>query len=162
MYKISIGGERGVGLYAMVDDADYLKLSRMSWHLKEGGYPATNVKVGHNKYKQVSMHKMIMGTPQGFDTDHIDGNPLNNQRSNLRVCSHSQNVRNRTQKSKNSKTGYKGVTIRYGKKILSRITVNGKKIHLGYFKNVIDAAKAYNEAAIKYHGEFASLNNLTT
>ena len=88
----------------------------------------------------------------------FDHNGLNNQRKNLRKVTDSLNARNRF-KIKNSLSQYKGVTIGPDPKhFRSRITVDGTPIYLGYFSNEILAAKAYNKAAIKYHGEFAHLN----
>ena len=90
--------------------------------------------------------------------DHKDGNGLNNTRNNLRLCTVSQNQCN-SRVRRTSRTGYKGVCLR-GNKIAARIKINGESIFLGYFKTVEDAARAYNEAAIVIHGEFARLNDL--
>lgn len=92
--------------------------------------------------------------------DHIDGNRLNNRRYNLRTCDNHGNCRNRG-KSKNNQSGYKGVFLRKktGTWICS-ITKNRKKVFLGDFKTKEEAALAYNEAAIRLHGEFAKLNEI--
>lgn len=93
--------------------------------------------------------------PDGF-IDHINGNKSDNRIENLRICTNSQNQMNRKVTSK-SITGIKGVFSR-GKRFYSQIVVSGKTICLGSFGNSLDAATAYNNAAIKYHGEFATLN----
>ena len=95
--------------------------------------------------------------------DHIDRNGLNNRRTNLRVCTRTENNRN-SMRSKN-KSGFKGVSFdRRKKKFRARIhvahKVGYKEIFIGYFQTAIEAAKAFNEAALKYHGSFAYLNKL--
>lgn len=118
------------------------------------------------------MHRMILNPPQNLFVDHKDRNGLNNQRDNLRICTASQNQKN---KIATGVSKYLGVSIHKNKhKIylkkkklyliyineywIAHINVNGKSIHLGLFKDEIEAAKAYNKAAKKYHGDFARLN----
>ena len=101
-----------------------------------------------------------MKPEKGYVIDHIDGNSLNNQKNNLRICTQSQNCSNQ-KIGKSNTSGYKGVSYNKGQgKYNSRIRFNKKLIHLGYFVNLKDAARAYNEAAVKYHGEFANLNKI--
>ena len=108
----------------------------------------------------IRMHVFLLGR-KFKRIDHIDGNGLNNQRNNLRGCSHMENLRNRGA-TKASKSGFKGVWKRLTKDgsehYVSQITVNYKCINVGYFHNLKDAVTAYNNAAIKYHGDFAKLN----
>ncbi len=90
--------------------------------------------------------------------DHIDGNGLNNQKSNLRWCTYSENAMN-AHKNRNGSSNYKGVDLQRKTKLWRcRIKINYIEIHGGYFRNEIDAAKKYDEMAIKYFGEFAKLN----
>lgn len=92
--------------------------------------------------------------------DHEDRNPLNNHKNNLRFCTYSENSRNRGKPTTNT-SGYKGVSwFKRDKKWKAQIMVEGKGFCLGSFKNKIDAARAYNRAALKYHGEFACLNEI--
>jgi hypothetical protein len=101
-----------------------------------------------------------MKPDKGFVIDHLDGNGLNNQRNNLRICTVSQNSMNRNKTVKN-KSGFKGVIWwERNNTWKAEIRHNKNKIYLGYYKNIIDAAKAYNAAALKYHGEFANLNKI--
>jgi hypothetical protein len=101
-----------------------------------------------------------MNTPEGFQCDHIDGNTLNNQKSNLRNVTCQQNGCNKS-KCKNLFSKYKGVSrVKRDKKWQAYITVHQKPIFLGCFTNELDAAVAYNNAAIKYFGEYAKLNQI--
>lgn len=92
------------------------------------------------------------------EIDHIDGNRLNNQKSNLRYATSSQNKANRGPR-KDNKSGYKGVSWhKQRKKWTARIKNGSKYEHLGLFQNKIDAAKTYNIKAIEYYGSYAWLN----
>ncbi len=99
------------------------------------------------------LHQHIMGIKR---PDHIDGNSFDNRRFNLRSATSSQNSQNRNKQTNNT-SGYKGV-MKSGKKWMARIGVNRKYFVLGYFHNIINAAIAYDKAALKHHGEFARLN----
>ena len=101
---------------------------------------------------------MILDVPEGMVVDHINGNGLDNRKANLRVCSVAQNNCNR-RPQRNCISKYKGVTrTRRGKPWRAVITINRKTRSLGSFASEIEAANAYDEAAKKYHGEYASLN----
>ena len=141
---------------AKVDNEEYKNLSKYKWYFKNG-YAVRK----EGAYEPlIQMHRLILGTPKGKDTDHINGNKLDNRKENLRIASRSENLRN-TKKYKTNKSGFKGVCF-YKRKNqwMVQIQVKSKKIHLGYFKDIKKAAKAYNKAAIEYHGEFAKINNL--
>jgi hypothetical protein len=93
-----------------------------------------------------------------IEVDHKNNHGLVNLRNNLRSCSHAENQHNQQNPSNNT-SGYKGVSwYKHVAKWRAQINFNGKRIHLGYFDNKIEAAIAYNEAAVKYHGEFACIN----
>lgn len=153
------------GYVALIDDEDFEYLSQFRWYLKPDKnhfYAHANIKdLSTGKYKPTLMHRLIMKVNKThMHIDHIDMNGLNNQKSNLRICSNSDNSRNRT-KTRDNTSGYKGVHwTQKNKKWRAMIVVNGKTIHLGYFKDLISAAKAYNEAAVKYFGEFANINKI--
>ena len=149
------------GKVAIVDDADYDYLNQFKWHaLKLAGkfYVGRKLTVSKGKRNQILMHRLIMKPDKGMVIDHLDGNPLNNQKNNLRICTHSDNMRNCKISIKNT-SGYKGVSFLKKKNTYkSAIKFNKKTIYLGYYIDPIDAARAYNAAAIKYFGEFANLN----
>lgn len=153
------------GKFALVDDEDYERVMGMGkWQLGSGGYAQKTIYFGSKNGRQVKktlfMHRFIMNATDSEHVDHKKGNVRDNRKSNLRLCGQHQNRMNRVL-NKNSITGYKGV---YNSKTIGRfkagIQVNRKQIHLGTFATAIEAAKAYNEAAVKYFGEFANLNIL--
>lgn len=144
------------GKFALVDDGWFEYLNQWKWFFHQGAaarFAAIEIK----KRKMILMHRLITTAPNGFDVDHKDGNRLNNQEDNLRVCSHQQNSMNR-RKIKHNKTGYKGVRPTSAGRFQAIIGLKGKTICLGTFDSPKDAALAYDKAAPIYHGEFARLN----
>lgn len=152
------------GKFALVDDDDYDYLMQWKWHYTHYGYAARGQHGAGEKKKWVTrivyMHRELMNTPKGVFIDHADRNKLNNQKENLRVCTRHENNRN-VSKPRNNTSGYKGVFWhkRNGKWIAA-LTFNRKGIHLGCFTDIHEAARAYNAAALKYHGEYAQLNEV--
>jgi hypothetical protein len=144
------------GQFAIVDAEDYPRLSKYIWFAE--GRPGSFYAVRKENGKSIKMHRQILNAPDHLVVDHIDHNGLNNRKSNLRVCTFAENCRNlRSSRHKTSK--YKGVCWnRKLKKWAAAIRCNNKTYHLGYFKDEIEAAKVYDKAAHKYHGDFASLN----
>lgn len=139
--------------FALIDEGDFEKVNKYNWSMS-GEYARIK-----NTKNNICMHNLILGKlEKGFCIDHIDGDKLNNRKRNLRIATHSQNMKNK-KLAKNNKTGYKGVhfcnTRQY---FVARIAINKKRIVIGTFIDVIEAAKAYDKAAIKYHGEFARTN----
>jgi hypothetical protein len=105
------------------------------------------------------LHQEIIDVPKGMLIDHINHNPMDNRSANLRAATHSQNICHRRKRSGAKYSKYKGITWRKDtRKWVARITFEKIGIHLGFFENEIDAARAYDDAAKIYHGEFASLN----
>jgi hypothetical protein len=141
------------GKFAIIDDEDYEYLSQWKWSFDDlyavrGEY--LGKLEGKYKYKKIYMHKVINQTPKGLETDHINHDKLDNRRCNLRSVTKSQNNRNRTVYKKNI-SGVIGVnwykqTQRYN----AFITINGKRIHLGYYINFEDAVLARKKAEELY------------
>ncbi len=147
---------------ALVDDADFDDLNQWKWHAHKD--PARAIGYQFDAQRKVViageravlyMHRYLMNPTSDQQVDHIDGNPLNNQRSNLRLCTNQQNNRN-VGKRRDNTSGHKGVTWHVkNAKWRSRIQIDGKETHLGYFDDISDAAQAYKDAAAKYFGDFA-------
>ena len=105
------------------------------------------------------MHRRIMNAPDNLVVDHINYNGLDNRKANLRLATRRQNSLHVIRTMNPGSSKYKGVSWHtYKKRWGAQITTYGKTYHLGYFKDEIQAAKTYDEAARKYHGEFAALN----
>lgn len=146
------------GQYATVDDEDFDFLSQWKWHAQpntHGGFYANR----HDEAGQlVAMHRVINGTPEGFVTDHRDGDGLNNRRSNLRTATQLQNMMNRHGK-RGGTSRHKGVWAdpnpRNRKLWRAAIRINGKLKYLGRFHTEDEAAEAYAAAAQHHFGEFA-------
>lgn len=149
--------------YAKVDPVDYERLNGYEWYLNRGRKTFRTLRhIPGGKGKKESiiyMHQEILKVPKGMVVDHINQDGMDNRRMNLRAATQAQNARNRKKSLKSGSSIYKGVTWdKANRKWLARIGFDYKAIFLGHFKNEIDAAKAYDEAAKKYHGEFACLN----
>ena len=110
------------------------------------------------KQKKLLMHRLMVDAPKGMHVDHINGNSLDNRKSNLRICTSAENQRNR-RATKNNTSGYKGVGwAKQNKKWTAQIQHNGKKIHIGLYEDKEEAARAYDAKAKELHGEYAYLN----
>ena len=151
------------GRFATVWDCDLLP---GNWCYNKRGYACRRRKKSDGTgSKMILMHRVIAERAgmriDGLEVDHIDGDRLNNRRSNLRVATLSQNQFNRPA-NKNNTSGYKGVCwCGQTRKWQAAICVMGRSHKLGRFPDKIEAARAYNEAALKYHGEFACLNQVS-
>ena len=137
----------------MFDAEDYPKISSFTWHMNDSGYLVT-----YMDNKNQRMHRILVDVPEGYQVDHKDGDTTNNCKENLRICLAKENRRNSRLNSNNS-TGYKGVSYNKKRKVYEAyICVNKKIKHLGYYKSAIEAAKAYDKAAVFYFGEYARTN----
>jgi len=136
----------------LVDDKDFSLLKKYKWHTISKTYVARTGKDG----KEVLLHRQLLKAPAGIEVDHIDGDPLNNQRNNLRFATHAENIRNRTHLNKNNRSGETGVSwFKLRGKWRARIMINDKEINLGLFVNKKDAIEARRIASKKYFGIFA-------
>ena len=149
------------GQWTIVDSGDYYALKRFKWIIHGTGnniYAVRNKIIGPNKTKMVYMQREIMNPPAGIVIDHRNCESLDNRRSNLRPATRAENALNR-RKKKNGTAQYRGVwLVKKCGKWAGQVEYKGKRIWLGYFDSEIEAAKAYDEAAKKLHGEFARLN----
>lgn len=147
------------GLATIVDDEDFDRLNAHRWRIHVDHWGNVEVRRTNNKEKKggtIIMSREIMQCPANMVVDHIDGNPLDNRRQNLRVCTRTENSRNR-RLSKNNTSGYKGVSrCLCGWQAV--ICVNRTRIYLGSYKTPELAAEAYNRAAQEYFGAFARFN----
>jgi hypothetical protein len=148
------------GLVTQVDDSDYENLNQWKWYAskKSNGYYVRRNTGPARKQDYIYMSRVIMNPAEGLTVDHIDHNGLNNQRSNLRVCTYRENSLNRIPIGSSK---YLGVCVyKSGGKERIRASIKsfGKTTHLGYYKTESDAARAYDKAASQIHGEFANLN----
>ena len=143
------------GKCTIVDDGNFEELNKYRWHLGPGGCASR----GSNR-TTILMHRTIMDAPIGLVVDHIDGNPLNNTKSNLRLTDRFGNKRN-SKSQVNSASKYKGVTSfpkRKKRKWAASIRVNNKLIFMGRFETEEEAAKIYDAKAREYFGEFGRYN----
>lgn len=151
------------GLECTFDDCDLALVEQSKWCVvynvttlirKPSGLSAT---IGG---KPILFHRLVMQPPRGMTVDHINGNPLDNRRENMRLATRSQNAMNRGPDADN-RSGYKGVYRHKGarqpngKPWIALIQANRKRRHLGCFATAEEAAAAYRQAAIELHGEFA-------
>jgi len=160
MKKIDISTKKHPDTFALVDDEDYGRLNQRKWCVticNNKKYVARG-ETKHGKTLSFRMHNIVMPAPKGLDIDHRDGDGLNNQKSNLRICTRSQNSWNGTSHTDGT-SKYKGVHFRKDrKKWYSQIKKGTTRLTLGCFDIETEAAKAYDKAARELFGEFAKLN----
>lgn len=150
------------GQFTKVDDADFDWLNQFKWYAQKekGTYSANRDERVNGKKVNHRMHRDILKLLPGEFCDHIDRDRLNNQRTNLRKCTVTENNRNRRKPKRAAATSkYLGVSWDFNK-WRATIYVNKKAIILGKFTDEVSAAKAYNIGAQKYFGEFANLNRI--
>jgi len=141
------------GMIAYVDAADYEEISRHTWLLGGGGYAGRS-----EKRKWVFMHRQIMNPPEGMFVDHIHGNRLDNTRAHLRLCTLAENARNRM-KRVNATSRYRGVSYsKNRRKWVVALPQEANQKFVGAFDDELDAARAYDRAAVLYLSDSARLN----
>jgi hypothetical protein len=142
----------------LIDTEDLEKIKTYYWSLNTQGYVITNQRQSNNKFKHIRLHLLLLG--KKFDhlqIDHINGNKLDNRKSNLRLCTHQQNCFNIRLK-KNNKTGIAGVSPTRNDTWRARIMINKQEIRLGHFRLFGDAIQARWQAEEKYFGKFRPID----
>lgn len=159
------------GKFAVVDDEDFEWLNEMRWQVHDkskNNYALGKKWLSHTKGITLAMHREIMKKHgfdvEGMEVDHINGDGLDNRKENLRVCKHSENMKN-INKNKGELMGNKGVTLVSGhydlkKPWRTKFTKDYKTIHVGYFATKEEAVIAYNWAVKENFGEFANMNQI--
>jgi hypothetical protein len=147
------------GQVALVDDCDYDLLSQKKWTAVQANrnFYAAHYYIDNGKMRSIYMHRFLMNPLPGLLIDHIDGNPLNNRRSNLRIATHQQNLFNQRGRTN---CGFKGVrVIQSLKNPFGAFIRNGDHFcHIGVYPTAELAALAYDQKALELQGEFARLN----
>ena len=149
------------GYVALVDDGDWEDLSQYNWrvHLnRQMVYATRDTKAGDGRWTTVRMHRQILDAPAGVEVDHIDGDGLNCQRENIRLCTGTENKQN-TRKRRGASSQFKGVCWRKRRHVWRAYAKTGaSRLYLGDFAIEADAARAYDAAAREHFGEFAAVN----
>src|ERR1017187_10410349 len=150
------------GRFALIDEQDFEDLRQFKWFsdVRKGQtYVHRNAGKGRKDRRIERLHRRIMQATKGQIVDHINGDGLDNRRCNLRLVTVSQNGHNTGPRVRN-KSGYKGVSPYKGGKWQAHLKVGGKRLYLGVFTNVKEAARAYNKAVYEYVGEHGRLNDI--
>jgi hypothetical protein len=145
----------------LIDPMDLHYLSLGELDINPSGYIRIRNRV--SKFRKF-IHRLVTSAPNNMEVDHINHNPLDNRRCNLRICTKSENSRN-NQGQKTRKAKYKGTYYEKRSKVVGKhyrayTRVNGKKLWFGYYATEEDAARAYNKNALKLFGRFACLNDI--
>ena len=136
-----------------ISDEDYEAVNAHKWYIGSSGYVVRSLPGGGKEL----LHRAIMQAPSDKKVDHIDGDPLNNQRENLRIASDKQNQGNR-RKSEGTSSRFKGVSLQPDGRWRAQIKINGKQTYLGVFSTEVEAAMAYDKQCINTFGVFALIN----
>jgi len=151
------------GQVALIDDDDFELVSRYKWCAAwdpstKSFRAITTIRKDDGKRTALLMHRLIMNANKGEEVDHIHHFTLDNRKSELRLCTRSQNMQN-THKYANNRSGHKGVYwINNCQKWRAQIRSNGQPIHLGIFTDINDAIAARAAATLLYHGEFGRIS----
>jgi hypothetical protein len=143
----------------LIDDEDFVKIQGFSKVTRfSGRFKKPYVRLAKGG-KETPISRFLMSCPKGLEVDHINGNSLDNRKTNLRICTRFQNNWNAPRRRDN-RSGCKGVNWNKRVKLwIARIQVNNRRICLGYFKNKRDARQVYQQAAKRYFGEFLNVSH---
>jgi hypothetical protein len=146
------------GYYAVVDEDDYERLSKLQWYAhRQKRRVCAKASVGGGD--KLFLHRVVINAPAGQSVDHINGDALDNRKKNLRLCDALNNSRGFRRKRVGVSSRFRGVYF-YARdsKWVAEIKVNGRGMYLGRFDFEEQAGRAYDDAAVTHFGEFATLN----
>jgi hypothetical protein len=151
------------GKFAIIDAEDEPLVSQYRWYAQKSvsgtWYAQRTCRDEKGKKCMMSMHRFIMDAPKGMYVDHINHDGIDNRRENLRICTNRENIRNRSGVAKHNHSGFLGVSKKTGRnRWYAYVTIDRKRIRLGNFATPEEAARARDEGAKRYFGEFAPLN----
>lgn len=154
----TMAGTLSGGLEFTFDAVDYHKVRDFTWYINKRNGRSSTTYVTDSK--GTKLHQVLLKIPEGFEGDHIDLNPMNNCRSNLRICTHQQNQCNQAEQVNNT-SGVTGVSYYPPRrKYRARIKASQYDIHLGYFESFVEAVQARNEGIKLMFGEFGRLKDV--
>ena len=146
---------------SIIDSEDYDKIKGYTWYAANvnKGFRPRAQKITNGKCKFFYIHRLVMDCPDNMIVDHINGDPMDNRKINLRICTYAENCKNRKKTKSKTASSYRGVTWHKRDRLWhARITVNGSVIFIGCFDSEMNAAMARDKAELKYFGEFAKPN----
>ncbi len=142
----------------LIDAEDLKLIEGVSWSRGKRGYPVSHTsRKDPNGHKAITLHRLLLGFPKEMDIDHISGDKMDNRKSNLRVCTHEQNMFNQKLRATNSSGN--GVSYhKQARKFEAYIHIDGKKKYLGLYSSLESASAARDAATRQYCGEYGRLN----
>ena len=147
------------GKEILIDEEDLAWATQFTWYVTDTGYAYRSVRVA-GKSKNIRMHRELLSATKGVDVDHINGNRVDNRRTNLRLCSRSNNLKNKTKRRCDNRSGITGVfQHKQTGKWAVQIQVDGKPRHVGLFATLDEAKVARKDIEAKLYGEFAPKAN---
>lgn len=149
------------GRYTLVDNEDFDYVNQWKWSLRQTGRQEYAVRIDYSLKPPICirMHRLLAKAPKNMMVDHINGDPLDNRKANLRICTNTQNLWNSKGRAYKSRSGYKGVDFSHSnQKWRARIKVYKKEIYLGCYDKKEEAARAYDRAARSFFREFSRPN----
>lgn len=152
-------GYTSKGEQFLFDKEDYIIISQYGWSTNKGHLEAKR-RDSQGKMRRIALHRLVVNCPDGLEVDHINGNPLDNRKENLRICTHAENTKNHQRLYKNNTSGYVGV---YFSNVYNNwyvtISINNKTKRIGSYATKEEAIEAREAAELKYYREYSHLNN---